>query len=103
MFALQTLDVQEIAGTPESFWLHQNYPNPFNPSTTIRFELSARTPVRLAVYDLLGREAAVLVNETLESGIFEATWNAAGAASGTSFYRLQTDRSVATKRMVLLR
>ncbi|OGX06893.1 MAG: hypothetical protein A2Z88_08480 [Omnitrophica WOR_2 bacterium GWA2_47_8] len=102
-FTVPTLDVQEIAGTPESFWLHQNYPNPFNPSTTIRFELSARTPVRLAVYDLLGREVAVLVNETLESGIFEATWNAAGAASGTYFYRLQTDRSVATKRMVLLR
>ena len=104
----------ELPGLPETFLLHQNYPNPFsaeggsafggNPSSTpIRFELLSRTPVRLTVYDLLGREVATLVNETLESGGYETTWDASGMASGTYFYRLMTNGLVQTKKMVLLR
>ena len=102
-FLAPTLSVRELPGLPESFRLHQNYPNPFNPSTTIRFELMARTPVRLAVYDLLGREMKLLVNETLEAGIFEETWDASGMPSGTYFYRLTSDTFVQTKRMVLVK
>ena len=102
-FTAQPLSVREVDGLPETFRLHQNYPNPFNPSTTIRFELLARTPVRLTVYDLLGREVAVLVNETLESGGYETTWDASGMPSGTYFYRLTSGTFVQTKKMVLLK
>jgi glycosidase len=103
---------------PTSFELGQNYPNPFNPSTTIRYSLPKEglgtekeglgtKGVRLAVYDILGREVAVLVNEKKEPGSYVATWNATGVASGVYFYRLQVTGGetpfVETKKMVVLR
>jgi hypothetical protein len=98
-----TLSVKELPGLPESFRLAQNYPNPFNPTTTIEFSLLSRATVRLVVYDLLGREVATLVHETLESGVYETMWDATGMASGTYFYRLWTGTSMATRAMQLVR
>jgi hypothetical protein len=99
----RTLSVQELPGLPETFQLAQNYPNPFNPTTTIRFELLSRTPVRLTVHNTLGQEVATLVDETLESGVFETVWDATGMASGTYLYRLTSDGIVQAKKMLLVK
>jgi hypothetical protein len=74
---------------PTRYGLTQNYPNPFNPSTTISFQLSALSIVNLKVFDLLGREVAVLVDETRQPGSYTVQWNASTMPSGIYFYRLQ--------------
>jgi hypothetical protein len=73
---------------PASFGLEQNYPNPFNPSSDIRYQISEFRMVRLSVYDLLGREVAVLVNESKPAGVYTARFDGMGLASGMYFYRL---------------
>jgi photosystem II stability/assembly factor-like uncharacterized protein len=88
---------------PSSFSLHQNYPNPFNPSTRIKFEIPKGAPVKLRVYDMLGREVAELVNEKLNAGVYEYEWNGVGLPSGVYFYKLEAENFVETKRMVLVK
>ncbi|MDO8470219.1 MAG: T9SS type A sorting domain-containing protein [bacterium] len=102
-FAVPTLSVREVGGLPETFSLSQNYPNPFNPSTTIKFEIMEATKVHLAVYDLLGRPVEVLVNERLTPGVYEARFEPKGLASGVYLYRLVTEKSVAKRKMLLLK
>jgi hypothetical protein len=92
---------------PLTIELFQNFPNPFNPSTRIRFTVPAsvgtRHVVSLRVYDLLGREVRTLVNEKLQAGSHEVTFNAGGLASGTYSCRLQAGDLVQTKKLLLLR
>jgi hypothetical protein len=88
---------------PSRFELMQNYPNPFNPTTTIRFGIRTLGHTSLKVFDLLGREIATLVNESLSPGVYEQLFDAAGLASGVYVYRLQAGESVDSKRMVVLR
>jgi hypothetical protein len=88
---------------PSSFGLYQNYPNPFNPSTTIRYSLSKQSYVRLVVYDLLGREIAVLVDSEMGAGEQEVHFNSNNLSSGTYIYQLQAGGQMETKRMVLLK
>jgi photosystem II stability/assembly factor-like uncharacterized protein len=97
---------------PGDYTLYQNYPNPFNPSTKIKFSVTSvgayrNTPVQLTVYDLLGQEVAVLVNEQLKPGTYEVDWDASNYPSGVYFYRMTVnDASTSlsfTKRMVLLK
>lgn len=88
---------------PEKFQLHQNYPNPFNPSTTIKFGLAKNSLVKISVYDMLGREVAQLVNEKLNAGTHEATFNASNLTSGTYFYKLETEFFTETKKMLLIK
>lgn len=83
--------------------LEQNYPNPFNPSTVVGFRLSVAGSVKLSVYDLLGREVSVLVNEQKSAGYHEVTFNAAGLSSGMYIYRLETAQGAVSKRMMLLK
>jgi len=90
-------------GFPASFSLGQNYPNPFNPSTTIRFLVSEAGQVTLRVFDLVGKEVATLVDEPLQPGSYETTFNAKGLASGVYLYRLQAGNFVETKRLILLK
>ncbi len=100
------ISVNNISTTvPGSFRLYQNYPNPFNPATKIKFDIStvSSSPVKLAVYDVLGREIAVLVNEKLKAGTYEAEWNASSYPSGVYFYKLITDSYTETKKMVLIK
>jgi hypothetical protein len=92
-----------LQGIPEQFHLEQNYPNPFNPTTVISYQLSASSDVNLMVYDVLGREVAVLVNERKTAGSYSVTFNARGLASGVYFYRLRADDFVETKRLILIR
>jgi hypothetical protein len=93
---------------PREYTLHQSYPNPFNPATVIRYELKAAGPVQLFVYDLLGREVAVLVDEIQTPGTKSVVWSAAGQSAGTYFCRLQAagdhgERFSDVKRMMFLK
>lgn len=96
---------------PKSFSLFQNYPNPFNPTTRIKYDVPKNSFVKLIVYDLLGREAATLVNEKQNPGTYEAKWDVTGGgsnyASGIYFYTLSatdgTESFSQTKKMILLK
>ena len=90
-------------GVPTQFALNQNFPNPFNPSTTIKFQLPVSGNVDLRVYDIVGREVAVLVNAEYQSGFFSIEFDAAGLSSGVYIYRLQVSGATFVKKMVLLK
>ncbi len=99
-----TSDVgSSLLGLPTGFSLSQNYPNPFNPTTTIRYELSKSSMVRLSVYDILGRELSVLVNERKNGGSYEVKFDAARLASGVYFYKLQAGDYVQTRKLLILK
>jgi hypothetical protein len=70
--------------------LYSNYPNPFNPMTTLKFDLSTKTRVRLSVFNMLGQEIAVVLDEQKEAGSYSVQFNAAHLASGVYFYRMET-------------
>ena len=89
--------------SPEGFRLEQNYPNPFNPTTVISYQLSVNENVRLSIFDVLGRETALLVNEKKPAGSYGVQWNAAGMPSGTYFYKLQVGKYTETKKLVLIK
>jgi hypothetical protein len=95
--------VREEHQLPNAFKLQQNFPNPFNPSTSIQYELNSRQFVTLKVYDVLGNEVAILINEEKPAGIYEVKFNGTGLPSGIYFYRLQTESFIETKKMVLLK
>lgn len=88
---------------PEEFSLHQNYPNPFNPSTKIKFSLPSAQFTKLKVYNLLGQEMSTLVNQQLQPGSYEYTFDASGLSSGVYFYRMESGEYVQTKKFVLLK
>jgi len=88
---------------PCRFGLEQNYPNPFNPTTTIAYALPRSAMVRLCVYDILGREVAVLVNERRDAGFHEVKFDGSNLASGVYFYRLTAGDFVQSKRMLVLK
>jgi mono/diheme cytochrome c family protein len=106
-----TADVAEGGSTPREFAVFQNYPNPFNPTTVISYQLpalsgvegSAVSEVRLVVYDVLGNEIAVLVNERKPAGRYSATFDAHGLASGTYLYRLTAGRFSQARKLLLVR
>ncbi len=86
-----------------SYELGQNYPNPFNPATTISFDLPRSSSVRLTVFDVMGREVAVLVDNTLSAGTHSVSFNATNLASGTYIYRLSAGEFVQTRKMVVVK
>ncbi|MDZ7623444.1 MAG: T9SS type A sorting domain-containing protein [Ignavibacteriaceae bacterium] len=88
---------------PEEYVLYQSYPNPFNPTTTIKYSLPNSDIVSLKVFDILGREVAVLLDEYKTAGTHTIEFNANGLASGVYFYQLRAQNFVETKKMVLLR
>jgi DNA/RNA endonuclease YhcR with UshA esterase domain len=88
---------------PTKFALAQNYPNPFNPTTTIRYDLSERSNVKLKIYDVIGREIATLVNASQGQGAYQVPFNASALASGVYFYRLEAGSFVETKKMLLVK
>lgn len=85
------------------FKLYQNYPNPFNPSTKISWSVPERCSQSLIVYDITGREAAVLLNEVKPAGNYEITFNGNGLASGVYFIRLRAGSFVSTKKILLMK
>ena len=89
---------------PIQFNLQQNYPNPFNPQTTISYSLPKTCSVTLKVYDLLGREVAVLIqNENKSAGTYSVTFDALKLSSGIYFYTLYSENFRATKKMLLIK
>jgi hypothetical protein len=92
----------EIA-IPLVFALNQNYPNPFNPATTIAFDIPNQSLVTLKIYDLMGREVAVLVNEEMPAGSYSKSWNASSLATGVYYYRMIAGSFTSTKRLVLMK
>lgn len=91
------------ANFPQEFLLNQNYPNPFNPSTAISYQLSTVSTVKLSVYDALGREVALLVNEKKPAGTHTITWNAQNYPSGIYVYRIVAGDRVECKKTILMK
>lgn len=90
---------------PEEFLVGPNYPNPFNPSTTIPFELNEPAEVSAAVYDIMGREVAVLSNDqSFHAGEHTLTFNASGLTSGIYLFRLELSTGqTRTQKMILIK
>jgi hypothetical protein len=93
----------EVEIKPLTFSLEQNYPNPFNPSTIIRFGIPSPSHVKLAVYNSIGEEVAVLKNEMLEAGSYDINFDASRLSAGVYFYSLKTDSYHSTKKMILIK
>ncbi|MFN3873877.1 MAG: T9SS type A sorting domain-containing protein [Ignavibacterium sp.] len=96
---------------PEEFSLAHNYPNPFNPVTKIRYTIPASSPtsfkgewtlISLKVYDVLGNEVGILVNEEKPAGVYEVDFDASTLPSGIYFYKLQAGKYSETKKMILI-
>ena len=88
---------------PLDFELNQNYPNPFNPSTAISFSLPHASFVKLSVYNQLGEKVDEIINENLNEGVYNYTWNASKFASGVYFYELTTNSFQSVKKMMLMK
>jgi hypothetical protein len=106
-----TSDINDNNYVDKSFVLNQNYPNPFNPTTVISYQLAVGSQVTLKVYDILGNEVAVLVNEVKQPGVYKIDFSAEGGSasggdarslsSGVYIYKLETSKLVETKKMIL--
>ena len=88
---------------PAKYLLSQNYPNPFNPSTTIEYQLSEQSFVTLRIYDVLGREVEMLVNERRNAGVYSVQLDASALPTGVYFYRLQAGDFTQTRKLLLLK
>jgi hypothetical protein len=101
---IQGTRVEGTVAMPEEFALMQNYPNPFNPQTTITYSLPGSSNVTLKVYDIVGREIETLMhNERKTAGTYIVSFDAANLPSGVYFYRLQTEKFLETKKMILIK
>ena len=103
----QAID-EEIAYIPGDFYLYQNYPNPFNPVTTIRYNLPEMVHVQLTIYNLLGREVAVLVDKRQQAGYHSVTWNGRDrlgreVGTGVYIYQLKAGVFMGTKKVLLVK
>lgn len=104
--ATMPTEIKEMKQLPFQFTLLQNFPNPFNPSTMIMYNLNSSAHVTLKVYNTLGNEVAVLVNEYQQSGEHMTSFDAvktSSLASGVYFYRLQAGNQVKTRKMILIK
>jgi hypothetical protein len=88
---------------PDKYELMQNYPNPFNPVTAIRFTIPKEQLVKLSIYDITGKEVAVLVNEVKRAGSYLVEFNAGNLASGVYFYKLTAGEFSSVKKMMLVK
>jgi len=100
--ALSNLTLQKVV-IPKSFELSQNYPNPFNPSTAIRFALPENSKVTLSIYNILGEKIATLIDNEMKAGYHSVIFDGSDLSSGIYFYRIETSRWSATKKMMLLK
>lgn len=99
----QPLSVSQIGTTVTSYELRQNYPNPFNPATTISFSIPKSGQVRVSVYNVLGREVSILVNENMNAGVYNVKFDASKLSSGIYFYKIDAEDFSSIKRMTLLK
>ena len=99
VFSLSTEEPEQVRG----FELHQNYPNPFNPATTISFYLPQSEEVKLTVFDITGRRVATLVDQPMNAGIHNQTFDASALSSGIYFYRLEAGSFSDVQKMTLIK
>ena len=92
----------DITG-PKDYALFQNYPNPFNPTTTIKFALPVKTNLVISVYNLLGEKVTELFNGELNEGYHEIEFNASNLSSGAYFYRLESEKFVGVKKLIIIK
>tara|TARA_B100002052_G_scaffold134362_1_gene123424 strand:- start:129 stop:1001 length:873 start_codon:yes stop_codon:yes gene_type:complete len=95
-------------GVPSEFVLHANYPNPFNPTTQIRFDLPIMGDVKLVIYNMLGQKVREYAMNNISAGYHSVTWDATNdlgdpVSAGVYLYQLQTDETVQTNKMILLK
>ncbi len=102
-YSLSSVISADYTIAPAVFALEQNYPNPFNPVTMISYQLSMNSNVSLKVYDMLGNEAAVLVNGYKEAGNHSVSFNASKLSSGIYFYKLTQGEKTITRKLVLMK
>lgn len=95
--------VEPINTTAEKYELAQNYPNPFNPETNIKFSIAKDSKVKLTIFDILGKEMNVLVNDFRKSGVYSINFNAGRLSSGIYFYELEAEGFTETKKMMLVK
>lgn len=95
--------VEGNESAPTTYTLNQNYPNPFNPSTKISYQLPQSGFVTLKVYNVLGKEVAMLVNDERSAGRYDVDFSAQGLSSGIYFYSIQSGLFQETKKMILLK
>jgi murein tripeptide amidase MpaA len=95
--------VGNIELTPAKYSLEQNYPNPFNPVTRINYSIAKQGPVKISVYDILGREVTVLVNEVKTPGFYSVDFNSTGLSSGMYFYKMESSAFTDTKKLMLIK
>jgi hypothetical protein len=93
------VDINEL----NDFNLNQNYPNPFNPSTTISFSIPKATNVTLTIFNQIGEKVDEIINNNLEAGFYNLSWNASKYSSGNYFYELKTDEYKTVRKMTLLK
>ena len=98
-------DVEELAGVavPLKYSLEQNYPNPFNPSTKIKFSIKTAGKTTLTVYDVLGRQVSVLIDEEMIPGTYEVDFHNSQLATGLYFYQIRSGSFMATKKMLMIK
>jgi len=96
-------EVEVEVNGPLTFGLEQNYPNPFNPYTNIKYSVPETGSIKLSIYSVIGEQVAVLVDEIVQAGFYEVTFDASNLPSGAYFYRLQAGSFVETKKIVLLK
>jgi carboxypeptidase T len=98
------LKVENNSGLiPNKFALEQNYPNPFNPTTQINYSVAKDGLVKIAIYDILGREVKVLVNDMKKAGYYAVDFDGINLSSGMYFYRMECGSFVDTKKMSLIK
>ncbi len=98
-----TVGINNNNNLPFSYILEQNYPNPFNPSTSIKYSVPVAGPVSIKVFDVSGKEVAVLVNSVKQQGVYSVDFNATNLASGIYFYRIDAGEFSAVKKMMLIK
>jgi hypothetical protein len=99
---------EPLAQVVRSYSLEQNYPNPFNPTTKISYSLGTSGPIKLVIFDVLGRQVRTLVDEIKSVGIYQVEWDSRNAAgqlvpTGIYFYQLTSGQGVLTKKMLLVK
>jgi hypothetical protein len=93
---------------PNQFELYQNYPNPFNPITTLRYDLPEQASVKIIIYDMLGRQVRMLINQTQDAGFKSVIWEGTNdfgktVSAGIYLYQIKAKGFVQTRKMVLLK
>ena len=97
------IGLEKQDAVPGAYALLQNYPNPFNPLTVIQYHLPQSSNVNLILYDILGREVAVLVKDRQPAGYYTVEFNAGRLSSGIYLYKIETEHYSATKKMIVIR